>query len=197
MFLDPGLSPVNVYELYAKKISVYLDVMENWDSLIKKQKIINSDARNLNIDNESIGLAICHPPYYNLYRYSSIFKFEMLWLGLDYCDTKKREIFEGFKMGNAEGVNKYVYDMILIMNEIERVLKKNRYCVLMIGDAVIKNKRVNTTSLLLKNLKKFKIEKIIVRIPKYTEASYAASQRRVTGDIGVNIPDHLIVLKKP
>ena len=197
MFLDPGLSPVNVYELYAKKISVYLDVMENWDSSIKKQKIINSDARNLNIDNESIGLTICHPPYYNLYRYSSIFKFEMLWLGLDYCDTKKREIFEGFKMGNAERVDRYISDMILIMNEIERVLKKNRYCVLMIGDAVIKNKRVNTTSLLLKNLKKFKIEKIIVRIPKYTEASYAASQRRTTGDIGVNIPDHLIVLKKP
>ena len=141
-------------------------------------------------------MTICHPPYYNLYKYSSIFKFEMLWTGLDYSGTKKDEIFEGFKLGKSELVSRYIIDMNEILNEIWRVMKSKRYCVLMMGDAVIKEKRLNTTALLLQNLKKFDVEKIIVRIPKYTEASYAASQRRGTQNVGVNIPDHLVILKK-
>ena len=90
----------------------------------------------------------------------------------------------------------YCNDMNKILEEISRVMKKRRYCILMMGDAAIKGKRVNTTSLLLKNQKKFDVEKIIVRIPKYTEASYAATQRRNKENVGVNIPDHLVVLKK-
>ena len=117
-------------------------------------------------------------------------------MNVRYDSTKTDEIFEGFKMGNIEGVQKYIFDMEIILNEIKRVLKKRRYCVLMIGDAVIKNTRVNTTSSLLKKVNGFEVEKIIVRIPKFTEASYAAAQRRSKSDVGINMPDHLVVLKK-
>ena len=196
MFLDPALQEMDVYEMYLKRLSKFSKVMENWESKKKTQKIYLKNAKDMPIKDNSIGLTICHPPYYNLYKYSSIFKFEMLWTGADYFGTKKNEIFEGFKMGKAELVNRYVNDMNEILNEIWRVMKKRRYCVLMMGDAVIKEKRLNTTALLLKNLKKFDVEKIIVRIPKYTEASYAAAQRRRKQDVGVNIPDHLVILKK-
>ena len=196
MFLDPALQPVDVFEMFSKKLTKYSEVMENWDSEIKNQTVHLGNAKQLPINSNTIGLTICHPPYYNLYKFSSIFKFEMLWSGLDYLGTKKNEIFEGFKMGDIEGVQKYILDMAIILNEIKRVLKKRRYCVLMIGDAVIKNTRVNTTSLLLKKVNGFEVEKIIVRIPKFTEASYAAAQRRTKSDVGVNIPDHLVILKK-
>ena len=196
MFLDPALEEVDVYQMFNDKIMKYFEVMNNWESKKKSQKIYLRNAKNLPIKDSTIGLTICHPPYYNLYRYSSIFKFEMLWTGVNYLGTKTDEIFEGFKMGNIEGVQKYIFDMEIILNEIKRVLKKRRYCVLMIGDAVIKNTRVNTTSSLLKKVNGFEVEKIIVRIPKFTEASYAATQRRSKSDVGVNIPDHLVILKK-
>tara|TARA_Y100001936_G_C16081049_1_gene677857 strand:+ start:228 stop:1400 length:1173 start_codon:yes stop_codon:yes gene_type:complete len=196
MFLDPALKEVDVYESYSKKILKFSETMENWESKKKKQKVYLRNAMDLKIKNDSVGFVICHPPYYNLYKYSSIFKFEMLWSGVNYYETKKDEVFEGFKLGNAEKVNMYCNDMNKILEEISRVMKKRRYCILMMGDAAIKGKRVNTTSLLLKNQKKFDVEKIIVRIPKYTEASYAATQRRNKENVGVNIPDHLVVLKK-
>ena len=196
MFLDPALEEVDVYQMFNDKIMKYFEVMNNWECKKKSQKIYLRNAKNLPIKDSTIGLTICHPPYYNLYKYSSIFKFEMLWTGVNYLGTKTDEIFEGFKMGNIEGVQKYIFDMEIILNEIKRVLKKRRYCVLMIGDAVIKNTRVNTTSSLLKKVNGFEVEKIIVRIPKFTEASYAAAQRRSKSDVGINMPDHLVILKK-
>ncbi|MGY5144185.1 MAG: DNA methyltransferase [Candidatus Nitrosopumilus sp. bin_32a] len=196
MFLDPALEEVDTYQMYVKKISKYAEVMENWESKKKTQKVYLKNAKNIPLEDNSVGMTICHPPYYNLYKYSSIFKFEMLWSGFDYSGTKKNEIFEGFKIGKSELVPRYLNDMNEILNEICRVMKERRYCVLMMGDAVIKEKRLNTTSLLLENLKKFDVEKIIIRIPKYTEASYAASQRRGKQNVGVNIPDHLVILKK-
>ena len=196
MFLDPALKEVDVYQMYDNKLLKFLEVMENWECKKKKQNVYLQNAKNLRMKNETIGFTICHPPYYNLYKYSSIFKFEMLWTGLDYFGMNKNEIYEGFKLGNAKGVAMYVDDMNEILNEIWRVMKKKRYCVLMMGDAVIKGEQINTTSLLLQTQKKFDVEKIIVRIPKYTEASYAASQRRNKQNVGVNIPDHLVVLKK-
>jgi tRNA G10 N-methylase Trm11 len=196
MFLDPALEEVDTYQMYVKKILKYVEVMEKWESNKKTQKVYVKNAKNIPLKDNSVGMTICHPPYYNLYKYSSIFKFEMLWTGLDYSGTKKDEIFEGFKLGKSELVSRYIIDMNEILNEIWRVMKSKRYCVLMMGDAVIKEKRLNTTALLLQNLKKFDVEKIIVRIPKYTEASYAASQRRSKQNVGVNIPDHIVILKK-
>lgn len=196
MFLDPALEEVDTYQMYIKKILKYAEVMESWESKKKSQKVYLKNAKNIPLEDDSVGMTICHPPYYNLYKYSSIFKFEMLWSGFDYFGTKKSEIFEGFKLGKSELVPRYLNDMNEILNEICRVMKKRRYCVLMMGDAVIKEKRLNTTSLLLQNMKKFDVEKIIIRIPKYTEASYAASQRRGTQNVGIKIPDHLVILKK-
>ena len=100
MFLDPALEPVDVISMYSKKIRSFSEVMEKWNYDKKQQKVIATDARNLPLDENSVGLTICHPPYYNLYKYSSIFKFETLWLGLEYNGIKKQEVREGFKMGS-------------------------------------------------------------------------------------------------
>ena len=99
MFLDPALEEVDVYQMFNDKIMKYFEVMNNWESKKKSQKIYLRNAKNLPIKDSTIGLTICHPPYYNLYRYSSIFKFEMLWTGVNYLGTKTDEIFEGFKNG--------------------------------------------------------------------------------------------------
>ena len=68
--------------------------MENWESKKKKQKVYLRNAMDLKIKNDSVGFVICHPPYYNLYKYSSIFKFEMLWSGVNYYETKKDEVLK-------------------------------------------------------------------------------------------------------
>lgn len=141
---------------------------------------------------------ICHPPYFNLYRYSSVYRFEMLWLGFDYKKVRSKEVEEGFKLGRKEVVNDYVRDMQKILGEVSRILASGRRAVIMMGDTVIKDERVNTTELLLRRLpeNELSVEKLIVRIPKSTEASYAAGQRRNKERVGIKLPDHLVILRR-
>jgi len=39
------------------------------------------------------------------------------------------------------------------------------------------------------------LEKVILRIPRYTEASWASSQRRKSGDLGITMFDFIVLFK--
>lgn len=70
----------------------------------------------------------------------------------------------------------------------------------MMGDTTLREERINTTSLFLKALElsetKLELESFIVRVPKFTEASYAAGQRREGDKVGVKLQDHILVLRR-
>ena len=198
MFLDPAIQPQNAFEVFKQKVNEMTNGVQQLAGLGPKPVILHAtDARDLNLKSGSVGLTICHPPYFNLYRYSSIYRYELLWLGYSPKQVRSEEIKEGFKVGKAELLERYVRDMKEILLSIKKVLAFNAYCVLMIGDAEIKGKRICTTSSILYEASNigFDIEEIIVRIPKYTEASYAAGQRRETPKVGIKLPDHLAILK--
>jgi hypothetical protein len=199
MFFDPDIKSVDVFSIFANKIGEMTERISQLKNLTPKPEVLEeASAKNTGLKESSTGLIICHPPYFNLYRYSSIYRYELLWLGYDPKEIRQYEVKEGFKIGKAEKVESYIADMSEVMSELHRVLAPERYCVLMIGDANIKGQHVPTTALLLNSLTlgNFRVEKIIVRVPKYTEASYAATQRRARTKIGVKLPDHLILLKK-
>jgi tRNA G10 N-methylase Trm11 len=199
MFFDPGIIEEDAFSVFEKKVLHMTTKLPMLKGLFPKPIVLeNGDAKKTGLEDDSVGLVICHPPYFNLYRYSSIYRYELLWLGYDPKEIRKSEVREGFKQGKAELVKQYVNDMSQILSEVHRVLAPKCYCVLMIGDAIIKGERVPTTALVLDSLDSsdFQIDKIIVRIPKYTEASYAAAQRRKKAKVGIKLPDHLVLLKK-
>lgn len=88
--------------------------------------------------------------------------------------------------------------MSLALKNSLSMLKKNGRLALMIGDTVIRNKYIPVTKkvLDLTNLKKENIDKVILRVPKYTEASWASSQRRTKKSIGIDLNDFIIIIKK-
>ena len=200
MFLDPAIQPLDTHDIFIKKATQLLERFKELQVLNPKVRVIQHDARIGFMGSEKTNLVICHPPYFNLYRYSSIYKFEMLWLGYDYSDTRKQEVREGFKIGKAELVEAYLDDVHLILKNISHVLTPRGWCVLMIGDTFLRGERINTTARLIDRVGQqipcLKLNHIIVRHPKYTEASYAATQRRAGKDVGVKLSDHLIVFQK-
>jgi len=71
------------------------------------------DARHLNfIENESIDLICTHPPYSNIIKYS-----ENIPGDLSHCD-----------------INEFYKEMEKVASECYRVLKKNKFCAILIGD---------------------------------------------------------------
>lgn len=200
MFLDPTAQPLDVHELFIKKGTQMVKGFEQLNFFDPNVEVKQHDARVSFLEPATTNLVICHPPYFNVYRYSSIYKFEMLWLGFNYPETRRREVRDGFKIGKKELLQAYVDDMLEVFANIARVLVPNGWCVLMIGDTFLRNERINTTSHFLNRLADtrlgFQLNKIIIRHPKYTEASYAAAQRRKTENIGVKLPDHIVVMRK-
>lgn len=106
--------------------------------------IKKGDARNLDfIKNESIDLICTHPPYSNIIKYS-------------------KDINEDLSLMS---INNYYENINKVAEEAFRVLKKDKYCTIMIGD-IRKNGFViplgfNVMNIFLKN--NFRLKEIIIK----------------------------------
>ena len=71
---------------------------------------------------------------------------------------------------------------------------------LMIGDTVIKGEYLSTTKQLLDKFladnPNIGVEKMVLRVPKYTEASWTASQRRTSDKVGISLNDFIIIFRR-
>ncbi|WHX78843.1 DNA methyltransferase [Priestia flexa] len=148
--------------------------------------------------NESTSLVILHPPYFNSYKYSSVNSLELAWLGYNHANVRKNEVREFFKVGKPEKVDFYVQDMIDVIKNVKKLLKPHGVIGLMIGDTIMKGTHIPATKMILEEIEKegLSIETIALRVPKYTEATWVASQRRKSGDVGITLYDYVITLRR-
>lgn len=148
--------------------------------------------------NNMAELLILHPPYFNSYKYSSINSLELAWLGMNYHEVRKNEVKEFFKVGKPENAERYVEDMLNVINNASNILKQGKILALMIGDTIMKGQHLRVTREIIDRLDKelFKVELIALRVPKYTEAAWVASQRRKANDIGITLYDYIVLLRR-
>lgn len=208
-FHDKREEPGDAFEAFAKKCSQMIDRMSELSLLKTEIKILNENAASTGLCSNSVDLSICHPPYFNSYRYSSIYLFELYWLDFLKSErgkeqTKIREIRndevrEAFKMGKAEKVTEYIEDMAKVVQELYRITKPGHHAAVMLGDTVIKGQRIQTSKMLLDEALKagFSLSRLIVRKPRFTEATYYTAQRRTTETLGITLTDFILDLEKP
>jgi DNA modification methylase len=85
---------------------------------ICEQYVFVGDARNLNnISSDSIDFIATHPPYANIIRYS-----------------KNANIITPGDLSLLTKVEDFYAEMIVVARELYRVLKKDRYCAILMGD---------------------------------------------------------------
>ena len=201
LFLDVLTAKEDAFEQFEKKVNNTRLVVCS----LPHEKII--EVLNCNIMeplsskySNASKLTILHPPYFNSYKYSSINSLELAWLGINHADVRKEEVKEFFKVGQAKNVQRYVDDMVKVVCNAENTLLSDGHMAIMIGDTVIKGEYIPATSLLIKQIRtiipSLTLEKIILRVPKYTEASWAASQRRQKNDIGIKFCDFILIYRK-
>ncbi len=199
LFLDVETAEKDAFPFFLKKA---LEIAESAPELPKTRKsVINIEVRSIfdtpNSKDQVAKLIICHPPYFNSYKYSGVNSLELAWLDIDHASIRKGEIREAFKVGKPEKVEEYLNDMENGLRNLNGYLESDGRVVLMIGDTVIKGQYIPVTHNLIHRLKDvYNVEKVALRIPKFTEASWAASQRRKGGDVGINLCDLMVILKK-
>lgn len=103
-------SDVNDKALERTRASLAFEVENNsW------QRVVKCDARNLSgIGDESVDFVLTHPPYADIIKYS---------------EGKLND-----DLSNIHDIDRFVDEMEKVAKELYRVLRKGKYCAILIGD---------------------------------------------------------------
>lgn len=141
-----------------------------------KAKIEKGDARKLKIEDESVEGIITSPPYSIALNYVENDAHSLKALGYDL--NKIKDDFVGVRGNGFQKFELYYKDLCKSISEMYRVLKKGKYCVIVIGNVTYQNKEVDTTERTIRfcqdagfSLRK-KIEKIIYGLYNIMQKEY-------------------------
>ena len=152
--------------------------LEEESSRLPEIRIIGNDARDIELDDSEIDLAITSPPYASAVHYVSVHKLEMFWLGLldDLAELDGRVVGTSRAYVNeyhpweprtrvpelrkllgelmekekksAYIVYKYFDDMRRNFNEVNRVLRRNGSYCMVAGENTFRKVRIPTYAIL-------------------------------------------------
>ena len=108
---------------------------DDWE--VKTHNIWNTDSKHLLIDDVSIDSIISSPPYFGALSYARDNRLRLWFLG--------EENWQNVENSLISKHSEYLFEMRTCLLEMYRVLKPERYCVLVLGD-VEKNGKTNNTA---------------------------------------------------
>jgi len=153
----------NVLEVFKKNAYDYLERMKVFQELVPKgvsAKVIEHDSRHMPLEDDSVDLIVTSPPYgeeSHTMSYLRFAKLSLLWLGYSSRDVNKntlrslggsltvfREISPNVnklyhqiaekEKRRAKEVFSFVWDYKKCIDEMYRVLRKDRFACIVIGD---------------------------------------------------------------
>ncbi|MBU2539554.1 hypothetical protein KJ786_00095 [Patescibacteria group bacterium] len=154
----------------------YGNAIKKHNLKIGKTKILEDDVRKIPLKDESIDGIITSPPYSIALNYVANDAHSLKALGYDL--DKIKEYFIGVR---GTGLNKfelYDKDMEKAYSEMYRVLKRDKYCVVIIGNVTFQGQEINTTQNVIDYCEKIgfktikKMEKIIYGLYNVMQKEY-------------------------
>lgn len=146
------IQPGETFARFVRKFKDMRTKMEEYVAARKpvRARVILGDARRLSgVRGGSIHLIVTSPPYPNAFDYHLYHRHRLFWLGFDPRDLMKAEIGSHLNyQRNGENIEQFKEDMWPCLAEMRRVLKKGRYCVIVIGDSIFDGRVIRNDSLL-------------------------------------------------
>ncbi len=111
----------------------------------------------------SANLTITSPPYPNAYDYHLYHKYRLFWLGMNQRELRQNEIgaHSDYSKKNGANENDFMKDMEKCFINIGRILKPGSYCVLLIGDSILKGRKIHNNEILKKSAKNTSLNFIV------------------------------------
>ncbi len=124
-------------------VNDYKNAIDKHKLNIGKAKVSEGDARKLNIKNDSIDGIITSPPYSIALNYVANDAHALTALGLDI--DKIKDNFIGVRGVGLKRFELYNSDMELCYDEMLRVLKKGKFCSIIVGNVTFQGNEIDTT----------------------------------------------------
>jgi len=144
-FTDSFIKNVN---LMLSSVKDYVDIKEKLNLKLGNIKIELGDSRDVKLPNNSVDGIITSPPYSIALDYVQNDVHSLKDLGYDIL--KIREDFIGVRGTGKSKIELYNEDMKKAYNEMYRVLKPNKYAVIIIGNATYQEEEVKTVEFTIK-----------------------------------------------
>jgi 23S rRNA G2445 N2-methylase RlmL len=122
----------SVLKRYVGQISSFIQIRDKLNLDIGNARFEIGDARNLTVEDNSIDAIITSPPYSFAIDYAENDRPQLEYLGYNVSELKGEMI--GLKgKTRKEKLANYFDDMSKVLSEMHRVLKKDKYAVIIIG----------------------------------------------------------------
>jgi DNA modification methylase len=187
---------IEVDDLFLKKVKYMENELYETAKVIKKApwvKLINGDARKLKVETNSTDLIVTSPPYVNALDYYRAHMYNMLWLGMDFDIFRKHEIggHSHFIMNRFRLLSEYLGDMLRSMIEMNRVLKNDKLCIIVVGNSSVEYELIESHKFFAAMAKYigFKPIKSIFR-------NIDTTKKYTSADIGKIDDEYILVMQK-
>jgi DNA modification methylase len=187
---------IEVDDLFLKKVKYMQNEMIKMSKIIKnipKVRVICGDARKLEVETNSIDLIVTSPPYVNALDYYRLHMYNMLWLGMDFDLFRKHEIggHSHFIMNRFRLLSEYLGDMLRSMIEMNRVLKKDKLCVIVVGNSSLEYELIESYKFLAEMGEKIGFKPI-----KTFFRNIDKSKKYTSADIGKIDNEYILIMQK-
>lgn len=188
VILDPLTSFTKHLKFMTERNEEFFNIAPHEKKIISEIK--KGDARKINLEDNKVDLVITSPPYVTSYEYAELHQLSSLWFKYsdDINKTKKdfigtssrKELSSDFNSKIAERViqklykknkslsrhaSNYYSDLYKSFSEIHRILKKDKYACIIMGNTEYKSIKILNTESSIEMLKNigFEVKKIIKR----------------------------------
>ena len=138
LMIDKNAPPKNrIIEKFSLAVRKMLLSQAQFSTVATKSQvtIFKHDSRNVEfIKDETIDFICTHPPYMSAVPYAEYQKLSLWWLGYNQYDLEKSLI--AGRRGRPDTPQRFLRDMEMSLLEMKRVLRKKRYCCIVIGNPV-------------------------------------------------------------
>jgi DNA modification methylase len=170
-------------ELMIRSIKDFSDIVSKLNLKLGKVEIIKGDARNLDLEDNSIDGIITSPPYSIALDYVSNDAHSLKVIG--YEPLEIREDFIGVRGRGIQRINLYNEDMKKSYKEMFRVLKPGKFVVIILGNAVYQGQEIKTVEFTIDYCKQIGF-KLINNIDKIIFGLYNVMQK-----------ENILIFQKP
>ena len=147
------IKPFNTFDKFSKQLFKLKKIMMKSSNLIGNGESVFkvADTRTENIFAENTAdLAITSPPYPNAYDYHLYHKYRLFWLGMNPNQLRKNEIGAHAQYSKKNGPDEFDFmrDMKKCFLNTSKILKPNSCFVLVIGDSILKGRKIQNNEIL-------------------------------------------------
>jgi DNA modification methylase len=153
LMIDKNAPPKNrIIEKFSLAVRKMLWSLAQFSNVATKSQvtIFKHDSRNVEfIKDETIDFICTHPPYMSAVPYAEYQKLSLWWLGYNQYDLEKSLI--AGRRSRPDTPQRFLRDMEMSLLEMKRILRKKRYCCIVIGNPVYGGKTWKLNEIIKQN----------------------------------------------